>query len=500
MYKNSSIKIYNDLDYIDGVVEYLKVISKKLNLNKKERNRICYALEESLTNSISFCFDSGSEEIIQIDISAIPSGIEVIIKDHGISKNPFVHVPHNIDELVENLSFDDITSKNSDDITAVSDFVIHKIVDSYTYENLGSKGRMIKMSIYSQDSKIDEVKKKKTTSTDKDEHFESIRLSKPNDAISISKLFHGTYGYTYPNDVVYYPDRLEDLLKSVSMVSIVAVSNKNNIIGHISLLRPYKGLKITELGMTTINSFFKEDDIMPKLIDTIMQRAESSIYYGVFSHSLANYKATQQIWKNHGFCDIAILVGYIDTNVSFRDTDGKPSQRESTVINFKLLREIKEVKLYLPKKHKKMIKKLYKNLGIKVKQNKDEVKTISQQSEFVHHITPSLNSAEIILKVAGNDIIEQMSIITKKLCIAKVDIIYLYIDLEDKNVIDNIEEFEKMGYFFVGIFPYYHHNHTLVMEYVNNIKFDYDAITVLTQMAEELKSYIQKSDPNQSGE
>jgi len=500
MYKISSIKIYNNLDYIDGAVEYLRVVSKKLNLNEKETNRICYALEESLNNSISFCFEPDTEEIIQIDISAIPSGVEVTIKDHGIPKNPFVHIPNDIDEIVEDKSFDNVTNENSDKIGAVSDFIIHKILDNYTYENLGSNGRMVKMSIYSQGSKIGKEKEETLTDMDKDEHYDSIRFSQSSDALAISRLFHSTYGYTYPNDVVYYPGRLQELLKSISLISAVAVSNKKNIIGHIALMNPYKGSKVIEWGMAISNSLFRGQSIMSKLIEIIMQRASSSNFYGVFSHSVTNHEFTQKICKTYGFSDVAILVGYTDINLSFRHINNKLSQRESTLINFKPLKDIKKVKLYLPKNHKKIIKKLYEYMGIKVKQNKDEVKNTLTQSIFSDHITPSLNNAEIVLKVVGSDVIEQISATTKKLCIAKVDVIYMYVNMEDENAINNIEEFEKLGYFFVGVFPYFHHNHTLVMEYINNIKFDYDAITVLTPMAQELKKYIQKLDPNQIGE
>jgi hypothetical protein len=90
-----------------------------------------------------------------------------------------------------------------------------------------------------------------------------------------------------------------------------------------------------------------------------------------------------------------------------------------------------------------------------------------------------------------------LSYTTKKFCIAKVDILYLFINLEDTDAVDLVDEFEKIGYIFGGIFPYRHHEHTLVLQYFNNLKFDYSLITSYTPLATELKEYIRELDTNQ---
>ena len=501
MYKSSSLQIYNDLDYIDGVVEYIKTVAKKLNLNQKETNRICYAVEESLSNSIAFYFEPDSKEMIDIEINALASGMQVMIKDKGIPKNPFISAPKDVDEIANSVSLENIADESGDDISAISDFVVHKMVDKYIYKNLGSNGRSLEMDIYCEHGKIADKKDENKISTkDEKESFETIRFSKSSDATEISRIFYKTYGYTYPNDAVYYPNRLEELIYDKSLVSAIALSDKGKTIGHIALMKPYEGSKIVEWGMAISNPAFRGQGIMSKLIQVIMEKAEHLEYDGVFSHSVTNHKFTQKICLSYGFSDVAILVGYASDTLSFKKINSKLSQRETTIINFKLLKRYSSVKLYLPKRHKKIIEKLYNNFGVRILGKKSMKLPIKKKSIFEDHIISALNIAEIVLKNVGEDLVEQISITTKRICIAKVDIIYLFINLQEEEAVEKVEELEKLGYFFVGIFPYYHHEHTLVLEYINNIEFDYDKITALTPTAEELKSYIRRLDPNQVGE
>ena len=73
-----------------------------------------------------------------------------------------------------------------------------------------------------------------------------------------------------------------------------------------------------------------------------------------------------------------------------------------------------------------------------------------------------------------------------------MDVIYLVIDLEDPLTPATVTACENRGYIFAGIFPGYHHDHALVMQYFNNLRFDYSLITTYSSLAGELKQYIRQ--------
>jgi anti-sigma regulatory factor (Ser/Thr protein kinase) len=148
MYKTSKVIIKNDFDSIEPLVEYLNSIGSLVGLNKKEKQKISYALEESLQNSISFDFESGSEEDIEVEITHIASGLKVTISDDGMPKNPFTQSVQTLDEIVKDVSFESLAKSDGDDISALSAFVIHRLLDKYSYINKGKDGRSIEMTIY----------------------------------------------------------------------------------------------------------------------------------------------------------------------------------------------------------------------------------------------------------------------------------------------------------------------------------------------------------------
>jgi len=499
MYKTSKVIIKNNFDSIEPLVGYLNSIGSLVGLSKKEQQKISYALEESLQNSISFDFESGSEEDIEVEITHIASGLKVTISDNGIPKNPFKQSVQTLDEIVKDISFESLAKSDGDDISALSAFVIHKLLDKYRYINKGKDGRSIEMTIYASNKRIQEDTEPQTTT--QEDKFELIRVPTSEDITGISRLFYKSYGYSYVNDVVYYPDRLATKIEDNSLISKVAISKQQRVIGHIALMQPFEGAKISEWGMAISDPLFRGQGIMSDLISKIMYKAKSSSYYGIFSHSVTNHEFTQKICINYGFSDVALLVGYAGSELSFKNITNDLTQRESTIISYIALKKESVVELFMPKKHEEMIKKLYKGIGIEaVQKSSSKIENIPLKTELTDTIISAINIAEIIVQSIASDALELIKYLTKKFSIAKIDIIYLYIDLEDENSIDLIEKLEEIGYLFGGIFPHYHHNNALVFQFINNIKFDYSLIHSYTPLAKELRDYICAQDNNQIDE
>ena len=499
MYKTSKIIIENSLESIEPVIEYVKSVATMLKLNEKEQYRICYAIEEKLQKSILFDFEPSSTEEIEIKINSITSGLEVCISDHGIPKDSLEKTINSIDELALEVSFESIKKEDSDQIDAISDFVIHKLLNRYTYINRGQDGRSVEMVIYASDGLVPkEVFEEREHNSNSEVKFSFLRKALPTDIIGISRLFYKSYGYTYVNDIVYYPERLAKAIENRTLISSVAISNMGQVIGHIALMQPFENAQITEWGMAISDPIFRGQGIMSKLIKNIMQHALTSQYRGLFSHSVTNHEFTQKICEKNNFSDVALLVGYAGAKLSFKNIHDKLQQRESTIISFKMLQDFKTKQIFLPQKHKEIIKDLYAGIGIEVMQkNITKSKLSSKKTKLTDTIISSINIAEIILDETANDTLHILKKVTKKLCIAKVDILYLFINLEEYEAVNLVDKFEDLGYIFAGIFPYYHHTHTLVLQYFNNIKFDYTLISSYSSVAIKLKEYIRLCEEEQ---
>ena len=494
MYRQSTIIIQNDLDYIDPLISYITDVADMLHLNDKERHRICYAVEEVLQRSIQYDFSDDEPSEIRIDVEHIASGMKVRISDNGIPKNPFAKPPKDMDELVRDVSFESISRNSSDQISAVSDFVVHRLLDRYRYINRGKNGRTVEMVIYASRGKIEAEETPANRITESAATFDSIRFATEEDAVGISRLFYQCYGYSYVNDIVYYPQRLADAIKKNLFICAVALSCEGKIVGHTALMRPFEGAEITEWGMAVSDPGIRGKGVVSRLIELLKMKAQSSHFKGIFSHSVTNHTFTQKICDRHDFSDIALLMGYAGSDLSFKKIHQTLVQRESTIISYKALEIPEEIETYLPSQHEKMIKMLYQGIGVNV--NKREVlrKRKKGITRLQDTIIPVINIAEIILQSVGDDVVEVVRQTTKKILLGKVDIIYIVLNMDDHDAMILVDELENMGYIFAGILPCYHHEKTLILQYINNIKFDYSLITAYTAQAKALKSYIEALD------
>ncbi len=492
-YRTSRVIIQNTLDSVEPVIHYLRGVAALLGLDDRETHRICYAVEETLENSILFDFEPDETEEIEIRISRIAAGLQVVISDHGIPRNPFAAPPRSLDEIAADISFDTIAESDGDRISALSSFVIHKLLDRYTQVNRGKEGRSVEMVIFGAGGRIsEETARQDTDHPAEEKKFSLIRAATDSDIVGISRLFYKSYGYSYVNDIVYYPERLNNAVASGQLHSRVAVADTSEVIGHLALMEPYAGAEIAEWGMAISDPACRGQGIMTALVEEIMEDSALARYRGMFAHSVTNHAFTQKICGAHGFSDVALLVGYAGAELSFKKIHRRLRQRESTIISYRPLTTLPTPRLFLPDHHREMITRLYRGIGVEIENNRDTAVHEPPATRLRDTIVPSINIAEIVLEQAGRDTEQIIDEATRKNCLARVDVIYLVLDLEDPLAPATVTACEEKGYIFAGIFPGYHHDHALVMQYFNNLRFDYSLITTCSPLAGDLKHYIEQ--------
>jgi hypothetical protein len=65
----------------------------------------------------------------------------------------------------------------------------------------------------------------------------TIRRFQAGDALGVARAFYLTYGYAYDLPAVYVPSRLIELNESGLYVSIVAIGDAGDVVGHYALAR-----------------------------------------------------------------------------------------------------------------------------------------------------------------------------------------------------------------------------------------------------------------------
>ena len=105
--------------------------------------------------------------------------------------------------------------------------------------------------------------------------------------------------------------------------------------------------------------------------------------------------------------------------------------------------------------------------------------------------------ARIIIDGFGQNSVAALKNEIRELCLKKIEIINLFLNLSDPLTASTTAQIERQGFFFAGILPQgFKDGDALILQYLNNVRIHYDAIQVKSGMAKQLLEYVRQQDPN----
>ena len=200
-----------------------------------------------------------------------------------------------------------------------------------------------------------------------------------------------------------------------------------------------------------------------------------------------------------GIMDCGVLLATSPNSWKFKGISDDTSQRISVVLAYKYMITPEKKNLFVPEHHREIIEKLYRNIGSLHNFVSDQTPDISTAPTGAV-IETSLNElescAEISIVKYGQDTLKQLKQLTRKYCVSQVATIDLFLRIDNPLVCTLTPEIEKIGFFFAGILPESRTGDVLILQYLNNVDFDYNKVHLLSDIAKELLAYIEKCDPN----
>jgi serine/threonine-protein kinase RsbW len=125
------LRVYNQIDELNRVEKFLEEIGEELELSLSLVFSLNLALEEALTNIISYGFDDEDQHIIEINLKKTGYNLLITIIDDG----------HEYDPTVK--SDPDITLAAEDrPVGGLGIFLIKKIMDKVVYQRIENKNHL----------------------------------------------------------------------------------------------------------------------------------------------------------------------------------------------------------------------------------------------------------------------------------------------------------------------------------------------------------------------
>jgi serine/threonine-protein kinase RsbW len=499
----SSIRIPNDRKYATAAAIYVSEIARSIGMQDHDLKSLENGIIEAVTALMGYSFEPGVKGAMEIICERIPEGLKVSLRDKGL---PFGAGETSL--AVAESSIDD-SREMGEPI-----FRLKEYFDEIRLHNLGPEGKELVLIKHLKNKSITDYyaacdlepyePSVEPIASSLDKLKCRVRQMKPSEAAEVSKTIYKTYGYTYPRDYVYYPEKINALNKSGRIYSAVAVSGEKDIAGYGVFQIWEENPQIVEMAQGVVKPEFRSLGCFRNITKYLLDQAKSMGKQGAFGEAVTNHTISQHTVHGFGFKDCGLRLGMIPTGTLFKGMQGKIPYRVSMLVQFLYLKPAAAPSrtIYTPPHHEDMITALYKEMGVRPEVKRTvpaEAKRVTSSSVMRIKLVGSLSFARIIIDRYGKKIIDELQTKVKELCLKKIEILNLFLRLSDPSTRTYTEQFEKLGFFFAGILPGgFSEGDALILQYLNNVPLDYDAIQVKSTIAKKLLAYVREHDPNMS--
>lgn len=468
-----------------------------LGFGKMDIAKIELGLEEAIVNILNTAFLPGEDTNYEIVLQPQTTGIKIILKEKGIPFDPNQVEEYKPENIKETLSE-----------KGLGIFLMQQFVDEVSFINLGKEGKETHLFKHFNNRSVEKMMSSEEIDKAKEAIKEEplprnsvefkVRGILEKEAIEISKCAYSSYGYTYINEDIYFPDRIWKQNQTGELISVVSVTNEGHIMGHNALEIEERDPMFPQLGMAFVMPRYQGQGCMKKMIEKLLELGIEEGFTGIYARGITAHPYSQKGLVKYGMKETALLLSSGPGREYKGIIEGK-TQRESVVLLSLYLRKIEHPTLYVPDHHKLMIEKIYENFDIKVKFGKaPTVKTPDNQLPVTTVTTEHINQvAHIVVKEYGVNFKEEIKHTLRSLCIDRFETIYLHLKMDNPQILLHFDKLEKMGFFFAGIMSASDGKDELLLQYLNNYRIDYEKVTTATEMGQSIKDYIMHLDPNQ---
>jgi hypothetical protein len=316
----------------------------------------------------------------------------------------------------------------------------------------------------------------------------TIRRLEPEEAIQVAQCVYRAYGYSYPNDDLYYPDRIVHLNETGQLVSVVAVDEVGSVVGHIALERPDLG-PVAESGQAVVMPAHRGRHLLERMRAFLEEEGRRIGLVHVYSEPVCSHVFSQRANEEGGSRVCGVRLGVIPQSVSFKKIKTEPlPQRESCMVYVKYLDVPTKSVIYGPEHHREMIERIYDHLGTPLQMKGPE--RSPGQSRIRVSFDREWSYGLIRVEAIGARTASEIEQARKDLVEASAaDVVYLELPLSQPEAPYMCMAAEDFGFFFSGVIPSFTQaGDILRMQYLN-VELDTTLLQVASPFGKEIVEY-----------
>ncbi|MBP7461901.1 MAG: ATP-binding protein [Candidatus Delongbacteria bacterium] len=485
--KSLNLGVTNELEALPVVQAVSTAFIRTVGNNDHLAGQIELVLEEIFINIIKDAYLPGQQERIELTFGLEESLLEITIRFKGI--------PFDIDYLRQ-CEQNSIVDTIDDSGQWIGLALIRRFTDQVHYRNLGRDGQEIRMlwRLSTQESPsaqamADEETDRPTVSPTQI----CIRSMAPAEAAIVSKLAYFTYNYSYNYGYIYDPERVRSLNDQGLMISGVAVHKDQGIIGH-SALAPDHHSDLFEMCNGFVDPRYRGGGCLNMFADYGISEAQRLGAGGIFVTAVTTHPYSQKAAIKKDLRESALLVSRVQP-LAMRSIRDQAVARESVFFMARLFSHRAKGSYYVPTQHRAMLERICRYINVEAGFEDGPADIVLPEYGQLEYKVDDYQAGHIFILSYGMDTIDQIATILRRWQLDRLETIYLSLPLVQPATVSRCESFEAMGFFFSGFRYGRDGKDWLVLQYLNNQRYNYGLIKAATSFGQELIDYVRDHDP-----
>lgn len=438
------------------------------------------AVVEAAANVLDHAFEPGDQGTFTVTGEITPTDVIFSVQDRGLPFDPLRHTP--TDLTAAHLQGNGLAE-------------IRRAVDRLDWVHRGREGKELRMvkhrpqrSVTDQLGDADLLPIAADAPLAPEQEYE-VCLFRPEHSIGVSRCIYRVYGNTYMHEDCYYPDRLVRQNETGELVSVVALDQEGEVVGHYALERP-RLTRVAERGMAVVSPNHRGRDLMGRMRVFIEEEARRLGLIGVYSVAVTVHTYSQRVNEEFGSDVCGVMIGGGPNSMLFKKIEGeKPPQRVTWVIYYTYVQPPQLSVVHAPPRHREMLQRIYAGLPVEV-EFRDGGPIPEREGEVEVTYSHSMDNGTIRIRTIGEDTCAEVRQATEDLCgIAGADVVFVEIPLAQPGAPALCDLLEQEGYFFQGLGPSFSADgDALILAYLN-VEMDPLQAKVANPFAQEILEY-----------
>lgn len=472
--KTSRLVLPNDSGHIPGALAYARALCRESGFTAKEAEDVSEALREACDNVVAHAFEPGVEAEYHVIFEFIPGGLEITVEDMGLPFSPERRDGPGLRTMEERM-------------------------DRVRFINRGREGKEVVLVKYRRGRHVEDIFSARDLTPFDFCEFEpevpecEIRLMAPEEAVEVSRCIYRSYGYTYLNEDFYFPERIEARLREGRMISAVAVSPEDGVVGHFAVTPRPNGIT-GEIGVAVVHPRYRGRGIMSSLLELLIGVAEEKGFTALYGNAFTMHDASQKTNLRFGFHETALQLGGIPPR-SIRPLAERDLKGAGGVFScFRYLKASPRRAVYLPVRHREILEETLDALGLARRIEGSAASSLEGDSSLELVLKPLHHTALVKVARAGDDLERRVRAKRLELADEGFNTVFVDLDLSDPATPEAAGRLESVGFFYSGLLPDYSEGDVLRLQYYMT-EIHYDEVVAYSDFAKRLKEYVKSLDP-----